>query len=172
MFFHEAPDNGRPSNSDIRKAGGCVPVFYQFVDSLLGLPPEPSDEPVPLHIERMRRYQAELERLNAPAGPPKPSVVQVVSEVVAEVVEAVAPARTSQLAAAQTWLLERIAAGPVAATVLDQLAAEAGIAARTLQRARRKLGLKPKRMHGRMWWLLPDYGVRQDRQLRAGEVDT
>ncbi len=92
----------------------------------------------------------------------KPSVLaEIAAEafdvVVRPIIEAVRPAKIeSALDTASAWLVEKLTAGPVAAKVLERLADDEGIARRTLERARRKLGLTPRRINRRSFWMLPE----------------
>lgn len=67
--------------------------------------------------------------------------------------------RYSALEEAEAWLADALGSGPIAAKDVKSRAAEAGIKSRTLERARAKLGVLPKRAgfgHGSQWvWSMP-----------------
>jgi hypothetical protein len=69
---------------------------------------------------------------------------------------------TSAVGEARTFLLEQLADGPVAATVIQSEATREKHAQKTLRRAQRGLGIKPYRVGGQMggpWmWQLPEDG--------------
>jgi hypothetical protein len=160
-FFYHAPDNGRPSNADIRKAAPVAGLYWRMVDAMFaGEQLAPVEDDPGWRIAAMRRREQRLKELNSMAGanlPPKPTVGEVVRDVVAEVVAAIAPVRTSALDSAKARLTAQLAAGPKPATELAALAKQDGVAGRTLERARQKLGLKPRRTNGRSFWLLREH---------------
>jgi hypothetical protein len=148
---HDSEDFNRlPS----RREMACQAIYWNWISQILG-------SSVGGHIERENERIAAL-RKNAEHydRQRKPSLV---SEIIAEAVDHVVSVLPAPIARALTarervmeWLRETLANGPIAATVLEKMADEAGVKRRTLERARRKLGLKPRRINGRSFWLLPD----------------
>jgi hypothetical protein len=152
MFLHRNNDfNQIPDRRTRAKSG----LFWNLMAPLLGTGGH-YEAPVSTEIAHIRRAQEHYDRLNAAARgePEKPSIV---AEIVAEAVGHVAALKPlSALDAGKEWLLAKLSAGPVAAKSLERLADDDGVARRTLERARRALGLKPRRIGGRSFWALPD----------------
>jgi hypothetical protein len=154
-------DNGIPAAHEIRKTGSGA--FWNFMAPLLGSRGK-HVEPVDPALERMRRNIAHY----APPPMDVPVMPSVVQEIVAEavaaveavvqpIVEAVSSVKASSaLETAKSWLLAELAAGPKGAVALATAAKGAGVAGRTLERARKSLKLKPRRMQGRVYWMLPE----------------
>jgi hypothetical protein len=129
-LFTPAPDNGRPSNQDIRKAGGCVPAFWQFMDGLLTpRPPAPPDT-------------AATFVLGPPIG-------------VTEFALDRQPDKRSARQRAAEWLGEHLGAGSLAVTELQRRAHRDGVSWRTIRRAQKKLGIRPRNSASGWSWSLP-----------------
>jgi hypothetical protein len=148
----ESDFNKLPSRREMASA----PQYWNWVGQILG-------NVVGGHAEATENRRIEALRRNAEAyeRQRQPSLIaEIVSEAIDHIVEAVVPApiRKAMWAKerAKIWLLEQLASGPKAATALTAAAKDAGISARTVERARKALGLKPRRSQGRVWWMLPD----------------
>jgi hypothetical protein len=158
IFF--VPDNN-PDQNEIpdRKDMKGSEVYWSWMSQILG-------STVAAHVEARENEQILRLRANAQfyEAQRRPSVLsEIASEAVDYVLDALprpivgAVVKTaSAMDRAKAWLLQELASGPKAAVPLAAAAKDAGIAGRTLERARKALGLKPKRMRGRVWWSLPD----------------
>lgn len=149
--------NALPTRQEVHKAG--TGLFFNLMAGLFGTAAD-HHEPVDPALAKIRRMQAGYDAMNAAARgevaavPVGAHVIKVVAEVAQAVVDKVKSA--SALDGASAWLLDKLQNGPVAATVLERMADDDKIARRTLERARRKLGLTPRRINRRSFWMLPD----------------
>jgi hypothetical protein len=156
LFYVPDPDQNEIPDS---RQMATAPTYWNWVSQILGAS-------VGNHVEARESVQILRLRANAQfyERQRQPSVIsEIVDEAVDRVLDALprpivgAVVKTaSAMDRAKGWLLEQLASGPKAAVPLAAAAKEAGIAGRTLERARKALGLKPKRMQGRVWWSLPD----------------
>lgn len=78
----------------------------------------------------------------------------------------------SEVAEAEDWLLERLAAGPVPAKEVQRNAVAAGIAGRTLARAKGRLGIASgKRGYSQGWyWALPPKDANRPKGANTGAL--
>jgi hypothetical protein len=135
-MFYFPPENERPSDREIRKAGGCAATFYSWIDAMFQgrVMPEPSDDGADWRIEAMRRRDETLKALNAPKPPGPPSLMSAVAthavDAVREVVKKVKPRDK-----ARQWLMSTLSGGPMLAEVVKEMAKAAKISGRTLRRA-------------------------------------
>ncbi len=159
-FFENHDDfNQLPSRAEMSGAA----LYWNMVATALG-------NVVGGHYEEAENRRIAALRRNAEhyEQQRKPTVIQEIAAEVADVVRsaalslvpvalwAKAEAATSALDAASAWLLDKLKNGPIAATVLERMADDDKIARRTLERARRKLGLTPRRINRRSFWMLPE----------------
>jgi hypothetical protein len=80
---------------------------------------------------------------------------------------------SSSLDEASAWLRENLDAGPIAAKELKKLATADGLSLRTLERAKKKLGVVacPECFGGPWVWKLPEGTARTERLLQNGSTD-
>jgi HTH domain len=105
---------------------------------------QPDEEWVSPDILAIRKYQAEIDRLNASPQP----VVE--AEAVPEVLT-VKPRKLTELQKAKAFLSDVLSGEPMLATTVQELAVEVGISRRTLRRAVKALKVKVRK-NGRGPW--------------------
>lgn len=116
------------------------------------------------HLAAMRANAAHYAALNAEAARSRAAVVPPQAPAVARSEPVRPPPRPAVAveefpserpgASAERLLKKILAAGPMAATAIEQAADRLGLNPRTLYRAKRRLGIKSKRVgHAWLWWL-------------------
>jgi nucleotidyltransferase/DNA polymerase involved in DNA repair len=120
----------------------------------LGLPAEKYS---PVHtygvspeIATIRAYEARRAAANMTVADLAQDVVEHVKEAVRQTVKKVKP-----IEKAMAWLADQLALEPASAVDIERRAKGAKINARTLRRARERLGVKARRRGGGWWWTLP-----------------
>jgi hypothetical protein len=101
------------------------------------------------HIIAIRKYQAEVDRLNAPPEPEQPDVA---ADVVPEAQAVAKPKKVTEISRAVAFLREVLKTGPIPETKVQDLARDAKISARTLKRAKAKAKVVSSRT-GRDYWV-------------------
>lgn len=76
----------------------------------------------------------------------------------------------SRLEAAQEWLLSVLSPGPMGAKEIESKAEDAGHAHRTVDRAKKQLGVVASRTDGAWVWALPPQGRQECQGSRSGDV--
>jgi hypothetical protein len=101
----------------------------------------------------MRKYQAEIDRLNAPP----------MAEPEAEAGEAVAVVKQTKTERARMWLAHVLKDGPVPQKTVEALAIKDQIGSKALKTAKRKLRVQSVRKGRSHWvWQLPMASVPKD----------
>jgi hypothetical protein len=113
-------------------------------------------------VARRDRRIAELNN----AVPFKPTLGEVLSEVVEAVREAVKLRKPTELQRAKTWLQETLSGGPMLATAVEKLAIKAGISKRTLRRAAKSVKVQSRRKGRGPWVWSPLQAESHDGQER------
>jgi hypothetical protein len=89
---------------------------------------------------------------------PEPIGLRIVAQGIELLDAAEPPAPLGAQDEAESFLQDALAEGPVESNEVKRQAREAGIAERTLRRAREALYVETTKQDGRWWWHLPDWG--------------
>jgi hypothetical protein len=152
IFFAAAPPAQRGLPVHLRERPPLRSILMRkgnamvFVKGGYSVPPDDTEFPVDPIIIKIRRYQAEIDRLNAPPVPATPE-----AEAVGDA-PAVEPRKPSELQRAKDFLVATLT-GETPAEEVKRLAAEQNISARTLRRAVRALRVRNRKegRHRSFW---------------------
>jgi hypothetical protein len=149
-----------PASSLVDRDAGARPFF-----GALGGPVYTGLMSDDMRWEAMRRRERRIAEANN-AVPYRPTIAEVVSEVVEAVREAVKPRKPTELQRAKAWLQETLASGPMLATAVEKLAIKAGISKRTLRRAAKSVKVQSRRKGRGPWVWSPLQAESHDGQER------
>jgi hypothetical protein len=147
---------GMPPPAERRSA----PLFWGLVQGMFsGEPlPEPAHDGADWRIQAMRRREARIAELNN-SVPYRPSLGEVVSEVVEAVREVVNPRKVTKTAAAVTWLSQVLRDGPRPQREIEEMARKEKIGTKPLKVAKKKLKVQSVRKGANFFsWRLPFAG--------------
>jgi hypothetical protein len=118
-----------------------------FVKGSYSVPPDDTEFPVDPIIIKIRRYQVEIDRLNAPPVPATPE------KAVGEAPTVKPPTKTAR---AKAWLADMLRDGPVPATTIEEAGLKAGFNLKMLKEAKKRLRIVSARKgRNHFVWQLP-----------------